>query len=104
MKQDFSESNTDGDSGETAVIKTAVLKQMERSVLRPRRFPMALTRRRVGSQGHSSSRTFLKPYGACLSSCGGAYRVRAVRYEIRGASLRPRSLDPVDTGSVTGQS
>jgi transcriptional regulator with XRE-family HTH domain len=38
---DFSESNTPGDSGKTAVIKTDVLKQMERVYFDPDYFPMA---------------------------------------------------------------
>ena len=39
-EQDFAESNTSGDSGKTAVVKTEVLKQMERTYFDPAYFPM----------------------------------------------------------------
>jgi hypothetical protein len=38
---DFDESNTPGDSGKTAVVKTEVLKAMERVYFAPEYFPMA---------------------------------------------------------------
>jgi transcriptional regulator with XRE-family HTH domain len=38
---DFDESNTPGDSGKTAVVKTAVLRSMERVYFDPHFFPMA---------------------------------------------------------------
>ncbi len=39
--EDFSTSNTQGDSGKTAVVRTEALKRMERIYFDPRYFPMA---------------------------------------------------------------
>jgi transcriptional regulator with XRE-family HTH domain len=40
-KSDFAESNTPGDSGKTAVVRTKVLQELERVYFDPRYFPMA---------------------------------------------------------------
>jgi transcriptional regulator with XRE-family HTH domain len=40
-KSDFAESNTPGDSGKTAVVRTKVLQELERIYFDPRYFPMA---------------------------------------------------------------
>lgn len=50
-ESDFDESNTPGDSGKTAVVKTNVLKAMERIYFDPAYFPMARINGPWGHQG-----------------------------------------------------
>jgi transcriptional regulator with XRE-family HTH domain len=50
-KQDFSESNTEGDSGKTAVVKREALKAMERVYFDPVYFPMARLGNGWGTKG-----------------------------------------------------
>ena len=58
-KRDFAESNTEGDSGRTAVIKNEVLKRMERLYFDPAYFPMARISNAWGTRGSSSSMTLV---------------------------------------------